>query len=242
LVHPLLGSEFCALERFKGFILNIMEMGSHPTVWSQRNVCSLTDFQCLKTIREIDAMTSCNKENENRITCERITEANNNQEEDQDGPISRSSSTDGCMGSLSNLFIFSEDTNEDREIADMDLDASCSMYHSAVQDMIDRPPAPSGAMFTLGHQDSYCGSESCDSFIWTQSHGTTVMNNTTKELKSARLPALSVPGGELSTVTITRSISSYEDSDAAAGAGGVGMIGMTSWHDNDEGAMSSPEF
>ena len=85
--------------------------------------------------------------------------------------IFRSSSTDGCMGSLSNLFIFSEDTNEDREIADMDLDASCSMYHSAVQDMIDRPPAPSGAMFTLGHQDSYCGSESCDSFIWTQSHG-----------------------------------------------------------------------
>merc|ERR1719192_1915168 len=71
--------------------------------------------------------------------------------------------------------------------------------------------------------------------------GTTVMNNTTKELKSARLPALSVPGGELSTVTITRSISSYEESDAA-GAGGVGMIGMTSWHDNDEGAMSSPEF
>ena len=178
-------------------------MGSHPTVWSQRNVCSLTDFQCLKTIRETDAMTSCNKENENRITCERITEANNNQEEDQDGSISRwfnwpfsiwfsytkiynvqsinvqfvmtlltifrSSSTDGCMGSLSNLFIFSED--EDREIADMDLDASCSMYHSAVQDLIDRPPAPSGAMFTLGHQDSYCGSESCDSFIWTQSHG-----------------------------------------------------------------------
>merc|ERR1712038_31596 len=161
-LYPLLGSEFCALERFKGFYLNIMEMGSHPTVWSQRNVCSLTDFQCLKTIREIDAMTSCNKENENRITCERITEANNNQE---DGPISRSSSTDGCMGSLSNLFIFSEDTNEDREIADMDLDASCSLYHSAVQDMIDRPPAPSGAMFTLGHQDSYCGSESCDSFI-----------------------------------------------------------------------------
>jgi len=187
-------------------------------------------------------MTSCNKEKEIRITCERITEANNNQEEDQDGPISRSSSTDGCMGSLSNLFIFSEDTNEDREIADMDLDASCSLYNSAVQDMIDRPPAPSGAMFTLGHQDSYCGSESCDSFIWTQSHGTSAMNKTSKELKSARLPALSVPGGELSTVTITRSISSYEDSDAAAGAGGVGMIGMTSWHDNDEGAMSSPEF
>ena len=85
--------------------------------------------------------------------------------------IFRSSSTDGCMGSLSNLFIFSEDTNEDREIADMDLDASCSLYNSSVQDMIDRPPAPSGAMFTLGHQDSYCGSESCDSFIWTQSHG-----------------------------------------------------------------------
>lgn len=215
-----------------------MEMGSHPTVWSQRNVCSLTDFQCLKTIRESDARTSCNKENENRITCERIIEANNNQEEDQDGPISRSSSTDGCMGSLSNLFIFSEDTNDDREIADMDLDASCSMYNSAVQDMIDRPPAPSGAMFSLGHQDSYCGSESCDSFIWTQSHVTAAMKNTSKALN---LPALSVPGGELSTVTITRSISSYEDSDAG-GSRGVGMIGMTAWHDNDEGAMSSPEF
>merc|ERR1712038_1459335 len=132
LVNPLLGSEFCALERFEGFFLNIMEMGSHPTVWSQRNVCSLTDFQCLKTIREIDAMTSCNKENENRITCERITEANNNQEEDQEGPISRSSSTDGCMGSLSNLFIFSEDTTEDREIADMDLTlpAPCTTQQS----------------------------------------------------------------------------------------------------------------